>query len=164
MEDRIRLTSPYAVRAACARVELASQEQREHECLIRPVHRDKTWHQLKLWHKWAKEAAATDINEYKGHDEDHWIHQWKLEYYLPLLEEEARENDDQDLLKTLSKWRALYKTVAAEFRPFIQEQLAENSALSMADCTLEHFSIVLDKVRFDCASKGILLTIPEEAA
>jgi len=156
---KIRLNSAYNMSAACARIKAipAQDPDHEYECVIRQYKGFKTGPQNRTIHKWAHEAAATDINEFAGHDYEWWKRRWKIEFYLPILEAEG----DEEFNEMIERWRRIYREALPQDKPFVMRQLADSDALSFANIEQDHLSRLMERVQRDCAQKGILLTVPE---
>lgn len=133
-----------------------------HECIVRPFRAPKTYKQIKTIHGFCNECSSTDVNEWMGHTPQWWKNHYKLKIYVPVLENQAHEDEDHDFLDLLSGWRKVWSNALPQDKPFIEKQLAENSALSYADAKKEHLIQVIYFIIKDAAHKGILLTIPED--
>lgn len=158
----IKLNSAFNISAACARCKSIPAERldTEWEVEIRPARSEKTWPQLKTIHMWFRECEQTDVNEFAGHDAEWWKLRFKTMFYLPMLEQAAIEDGDEEFVALIAKFRELYAAVPAAQKLFVLQTIGNQSAFSLEFITKDHAIELMEKIQRWCSERGILLTDP----
>ena len=78
---------------------------------LKPFQAPKTHKQLGGIRILCDQMSKTESNTYAGHDSDYWYRYYKLRAYVPLLEANALETNDAELVALISSARQLIKAM-----------------------------------------------------